>query len=106
MVGYNGKYYSFKLYMPTKPIMHKIKSWALAYASTKIVLKLQDYVKAWNEMLLEIPKNACRSGAGVVTSSTMGMENNHYTVIMDNFFSSLLLFDDLLKPGFYVVNIV
>ena len=106
MVGYNGKYCSFKQFMPAKPMMHEIKLWALECVVTKIVLRLEVYVEACNEAILHLLVHACGSGARVVTSLTSGMEHNHYTVVMDNFFTGPLLFDNLLKRGFYAIGTI
>ena len=102
MVGYNGCYISFKQYMPAKLITHGIKLWALAYVMTKIVLKLEVYVGAYNEAILRLPIHACDNEAGVVTTLTSRLELKNYIEVMDNFFSNPLVFDDLLRRGFYV----
>lgn len=106
MVAYNGKYCSFKQYMPMKPISHGIKLWCLACSVTKFVLNLEVYVGTANEVLTGLPQHACGSGAGVVSRLTTGWEHMWYTVVMDNFFSSPMLFEDLLTRGFYAVGTI
>jgi hypothetical protein len=48
----------------------------------------------------------CGAGAGVVTRLTRGWEDMHYTVVIDNYFTSPMLYEDLLQRGFYVVGTV
>lgn len=106
MVAYNGRYCSFKQYMPLKPVSHGIKIWCLACSVTKFVLNLEVYVGSANEAIQGLPQHACGSGAGVVTRLTSGWENMWHTVVMDNFFSSPMLFEDLRKRGFYAIGTI
>jgi hypothetical protein len=46
------------------------------------------------------------SGVGVVTRLTTGWEKKWYTVVMDNFSSSPMLFQDLLSRGFYACRTI
>jgi hypothetical protein len=50
MVAYNGQYYSFKQYLPLKPVAHGIKVWCLACSRSKYVLNWEVYVGAANEV--------------------------------------------------------
>ena len=104
MVPYNGRYCSFKQYLPLKPITHGIKVWCLCCSVSKYVLNLEVYVGAANEAIAGLPQHACGAGAGVVTRLTNGWEGQWYTVVMDNYFTSPMLFEDLLRRGFYAVG--
>jgi hypothetical protein len=46
----------------------------------------------------------CSAGVGVVTRLTQGWEHQNYTVVTDNYFTSSMLFEDLLRRGFYAVG--
>ena len=106
MVAYNGRYCNFKQFMPMKPVTHGIKLWTMACVVTKIVLRLQRYVEAWNEGFLSVPIHTCGSGVGVEPTLTKEMGNKHYMVVMDNFFTNPMLFDDFLKRRFYAVETI
>ena len=96
MMAYNKKFCSFKQYLPLKPVNHRIKIWCLACLVSKFVLNLEVYIGSTNECIQGLSSHACDSGAGVVTRLTCGWENKWYTVVMDNYFTLPLLFDDLL----------
>ena len=104
MVGYNGKFCSFKQYLPLKLINHRIKLWCLASSDTKYVLNLKVYVGVPNEANQGLPQHACGAGAGVVTRLTRGWENMWYTIVMDNYFISPMLFEDLLSRVFCAIG--
>ena len=76
MVTYNGKFCSFKQYLPLKPVTHGIKIWCLACSVTKFVLNLEVYIGAANESLQGLPTHSCGSGAGFVSRVTTGWEGN------------------------------
>ena len=104
MVQYNGRYCSFKQYLPLKPITHGIKVWCLCCSVTKYVLNFEVYVGAANEVITGLPQHACGAGAGVVSRLTNGWEGKWYTIAMDNYFTSPMLFENLLNRGFYAVG--
>jgi len=105
MIGYNGKYCAFKQYMPLKPITHGIKLWVLVDSSTKFVWNMEVYVGALLEHRApHIAFQPMGMGATVVTRLTAGMEGMFYRVAMDNFFSSVKLFNNLLGRGFYTIG--
>jgi hypothetical protein len=104
MVAYNGKFCAFKQYLPLKPITHGIKVWCLCCSVTKVILNWEVYVGAENEKLQNLPVHACGSGAGVVTRLTEGWEGKWHTIVMDNFFTSPMLFQNLLERKFYAIG--
>jgi hypothetical protein len=106
MIQYNGCYYGFIQFMPLKPITDGIKVLALACSQTKFVFELDVYLGPALE-----PKThpRCRefkygSGVGIVTRLTHDLDGHFYTVACDNAFTSLELFDDLLKRGIYGIG--
>jgi hypothetical protein len=74
MVAYNGKFCTFKQYLPLKPIAHGKKVWCLCCSVTKYILKWEVYAGTENKAMTNLPQHACGSGAGVVTRLTMGWE--------------------------------
>jgi hypothetical protein len=105
MVAYNGKFCAFKQYLPLKPITHGIKVWCLCCSVTKFILNWEVYVGAENEKIQNLPVHACGSGAGVVTRLTEGWEGKWHTIVMDNFFTSPMLFENLFNRQFYAIGI-
>ena len=57
-----------------------------------------------NESIQGLSTYACGSEAGVVTRLTNSREGKWYTIVMDNFFTLPLLFEDLLRRGFYTTS--
>jgi hypothetical protein len=106
MVAYNGQYSSFKQYLPLKPITHGIKVWCLACSQSKYILNWEVYVEAANEVAKGLEVHECGTGAGVVSRLTKGWKNRNYTLVTDNYFTSPMLYEDLLKRGFYAVGTV
>jgi hypothetical protein len=104
MISYNSKFCAFKQYLPLKPITHGIKVWCLCCSVTKFVLNWEVYVGAENERLQKLPLHACGSGAGVVTRLTQGWKEKWHTLVMDNFFTSPMLFEDLWHRKFYAIG--
>ena len=49
MIPYNGKYCSFKQYLPLKPIIHGIKLWILVDSCSKYIWNLEVYIGSENE---------------------------------------------------------
>jgi hypothetical protein len=104
MVTYNGKLCAFKQYLPLKPITHGIKVWCLCYSKTKYILNWEVYVGVENKKILNLPNHACGSRASIVSRLMKGWEGKWYTIVMDNFFSSPMLFEDLPKQQFYAIG--
>ena len=57
-----------------------------------------------NEKLQNLPVHACGLGTGVVTRLTNGWEGKWYMIVMDNFFISSMLFENLLNMKFYAIG--
>ena len=64
-------------------------------------MNLEVYIGTTNGSIQGIPAHSCGCGARVVAHLTCGWERKWYTLVMDNFFTSPLLFEDLLKKGFF-----
>lgn len=78
----------------------------MACSVTRFILNLEVYIGATNEAILVLPQHTCGSKVGEVSQFTSGWEHLHHTVIMENFFFSPMLFEDLLTRGFYVVGTI
>jgi hypothetical protein len=104
MVAYNGQYCSFKQYLSLKPVTHGIKVWCLACLKSKFVLNWEVYVGAVNEVAQRLEVHDCGAGASVVTRLMRGWEDMHYTIVTDNYFTSPMLYEDLLRRRFYIVG--
>ena len=85
-------------------MMHGIKIWCLACSVTKFILNLEVYVGSANESIEGLESHIFGSVAGVVARWTMRWEGSWHTIVMDNFFTSPLLFEDLLCKGFYAIG--
>lgn len=95
MIPYRGRL-SFKQYMPAKPTRYGIKVWMAADSCNGYVLNFDVY-------LGKEPNHRRINGLGydVVTQLTRPFMNNNHCVYFDNFFSSVILFEDLQKNGTY-----
>ena len=95
MIAYRGRL-SFKQYMPAKPTRYGIKVWMAADSSNGYVLNFDVY-------LGKEPNHRRINGLGydVVTQLTRPFMNNNHCLYFDNFFSSVILFEDLQKNGTY-----
>jgi len=74
MVAYNGRFCSFKQYLPAKPITHGIKIWAMACSVTSYVYKLEVYVGKDNTVLGEATTTYIGMAGGVVARLTKGLK--------------------------------
>jgi hypothetical protein len=61
-------------------------------------------VGAANELAQGLEVHECGAGAGVVSRLIRGWESMNFTIITDNFFTSPMLFEDLLNMGFYAMG--
>lgn len=91
-------------YLPLEPVTHGIKIRCITCLITKFVLNLEVSVDAANEALANLPQHACGIGARVVTRLLAGWENCWHTVVIDNFFTSPMFFEDMMKQGFYGIG--
>lgn len=62
------------------------------------------YVGAENDAIANLPLHACGFGARVVTRLTMGWEGRWDTILIENFFTSPMLYEDLLQRKFYAIG--
>jgi len=92
MVRFKGRS-TLKQYMPMKPIKRGFKIWCASCACCGYLLAFQIYANK------ESPQE-CGLAHRVVTDLVVThFANKNHIVYMDNFFSSLPLFDELLQHG-------
>ena len=97
MVAFKGRS-SMKQYMPMKPTKRGFKVWVRADSSNGYVCQFQCYTgKAGNTSEVGL-------GGNVVTTLTRELVGKNYSVYMDNFFSSIGLFQKLLDDKIYATG--
>jgi hypothetical protein len=92
--------------MANKPEKWGIKVWCLADSITKFVSNFQIYVGK-SQNVGEEEQRARRDSTlahGVVVDLLGGHENKGHVVAMDNYFTSVRLFKDLLGKGIYATG--
>jgi hypothetical protein len=101
MIKYCGKYLPIRQYMKAKPTQYGIKIWCLANNASKYVQKMEIYCGKSEEC----EGKDQNTGYKVVTSSVSGLEHVGYMITCDNWFTSPILFWDLLKLSFRATGI-
>ena len=108
MIQYKVKYCLIRQYMPKKPTKWRIKIWCFTDSVSRYVWTFEVYCGA-NKRVPGIkgskPGEAMQ-GVNVVHGLLVGSENRDYIVVIDNFFSSVPLFVDLLGKGTYATGTV
>ena len=108
MIQYKGKYCGIRQYMPKKPTKWGIKVWCLTDSQARYVWTFEVYCGA-NKGVPGIKgskRGESKQGANMVHGLLCGLENRGHRVVMDHFFSSVLLFMDLLNKGTYATDTV
>ena len=96
MIKYKGRVY-FRQYMPKKPVKYGIKVWMVAESKTGYVSNYDIY--------LGKPRGSDRGETGLATKVVLDITepfqycNQH--VFFDNFFTSIVLMEELLRRGTY-----
>ena len=89
MIAFKGRS-SIKQYMPKKPTKHGFKVWIRADSKSGYVFQLECYTGRQGST------TEVGLGGNVVTRLTRDIVGQQYCVYMDNFFSSIPLFQRLL----------
>ena len=94
--------------MPQKPPKWRIKIWCLADVVSKYVHDFDIYCGARHYSLDDEVENKVEGGQGVeVVHKLMSpIANRGHLVVMDNFFSSIELFEELERKGIYATWII
>jgi hypothetical protein len=94
--------------MPKKPEKWGIKFWMLADSVSKFIYCFEIYCGKNLEVEIRMEGTHTEGGAayGVVIKLLRGLEEKGHCVVMDNFFCSIPLFEDLVKKGIYAIGTV
>ena len=98
MVPYKGRS-SMKQYMPKKPVRRGLKVWMRADSMNGYVSEFQVYVGKEKSSEKGL-------GARVVKDLTRKITHRNFHIYCDNFFTSPILFHDLLNDGIYACGTV
>jgi hypothetical protein len=108
MVRYKGSYCPIRQYLPMKPEKWGIKIWCLADSITKYVYDFDVYMGKSNVATEgpPLPRGGGNLAQRVVLKLMDGLENEGRTVVMDNYFTSIELFQKLHVRGIYATGTV
>jgi hypothetical protein len=106
MVRYKGTYSPIRQYMPKKPQKWGLKIWCLADAVSKYFYDFSVYCGKIIRRDGEEPVSTTHAGLlhNVVTGLMEGLENKGHVVVMDNYFTSVGLFEELAQKGIYATG--
>jgi hypothetical protein len=108
MVRYKGSYCPIQQYMPKKPEKWEIKFWILANLVSKFIFYFEIYCGKNMEadVTMEFPCGEAGAAYGVVMKLLRGLEDKGHCVVMDNYFCSIPLFEELVRKGIYATGTV
>jgi hypothetical protein len=108
MMHYKGSYCPIWQYLPMKPEKWGIKIWYLVDSITKYVYDFDVYMGKTNVATegLALLRGSGNLAQGVVLKLMDGLENEGQTVVMDNYFTSIELFQKLHVRGIYATGTV
>jgi hypothetical protein len=108
MVRYKGTYCPIRQYMPKKPEKWGIKFWVLTDSVSKFIFCFEIYCRKNMEanVTIPIPRGEASAAYGVVMNLLHGLEDKGHCIVMDNYFCSIPLFEDLVRKGIYATGTV
>jgi hypothetical protein len=108
MVRYKGIYCPIRQYMPKKPEKWRIKFWVLADSGSKFIYCFEIYCGKNLEAKVRFQFLHAEGGAtyGVVMKLLASLEGRGHCVVIDNYFSFVLLFRDLASKGIYATGTI
>jgi hypothetical protein len=108
MVQYKGSYCPIRQYMPKKPENWRIKFWMLTDSVSKFIFTFEIYCGKNMEanFTIEIPRGEASATYGVVMKLLHGFEEKRHSVVVDNYFCSIPLFEELVKKDIYATRMV
>jgi hypothetical protein len=116
MIRYKGTYSPIRQYLPNKPQKWGLKVWCLACSVSKYVWNFEFYCGKQDPpsqqapdlvppivppLVPHVPQGESKLAHNVVLRMLEGLWNRGHLVVMDNFFSSIGLFKELLSKGTY-----
>lgn len=93
--------------MPKKPVKFGLKVWVLADARSKYVWNFEFYCRASSkvgEKSKDSGKGVGKQGGDVVKNLVKDLHHKGHLVVVDNFFTSVLLFTSLLDVGIFATG--
>ena len=105
MVRYKGTYCPVQQYMPKKPCKWRIKNWCLVDSTSKYVHNFDVYcgrtVEAYVQVLVRHGDPSLVQE--VVLNLVEDLYGKGHAITMDNYFTSIPLFKELLFRGIYAI---
>jgi hypothetical protein len=107
MKRYKG-YCPIRQYMSKKPKKWGIKFWVLADSVSKFIFTFKIYCGKNMEadVTIGVPRGEAGAAYGVVMKLLLGLEEKGHCVVMDNYFCSIPLFEELVGKGIYTIGAV
>jgi hypothetical protein len=108
MVQYKDSYCPIRQYLPIKLEKWGIKIWCLVDSATKYVFDFDVNMEKSNVQgdVLPLPRGDGNLAQGVVMKLMEGLENEGQTVVIDNYFTSIDLFQKLHIRGIYATGTI
>ena len=100
VIPYKGRYCFIRQFMPDKPVRFGIKVWLLASSKSRFVWQMEVY---FGEGTGAGPHGL---GYHVVKRMVKGLENWGHCLVIDNFFASVNLFEELMCKGMWATGTV
>src|SRR4051794_17849878 len=93
MILYKGKYCTIRQFYMNKPIRFEIKLYTMASGKSRFVSNIEVYLGKGTGL------HPHGLGYGVVTRLMEGVHGRRHILVVDNFFSSVRFFHDLMMRG-------
>jgi len=100
MIPYRFRRCAIKQYMPAKPVKYGHKVWCLANSKSRYVYDLQVYTGRKGQT------HEKDLGLRVVKALVCDVKGLEYVVVIDRFFTSPKLFDELWKQGVLTIGTI
>jgi hypothetical protein len=105
MICYKGIYCLLRQYMPQKPQKWGIKVWCMVCLVTKFVWNFVMYCGK-NEEVAHVAWGEARLTHNVVLDLAADVQRKGHVISMDNFFTSIRLFEELVSMQIYATRTV
>ena len=112
MISYKGTYCPMHQYLLNKPCKWDIKVWCLTDSSLKYIYDFDVYcghdhnLAVDTEPVQPVVRGEPRLAHNVVLNLVRGLEGKVHVIVMDNYFSSIGLFEELRGMEIYAMRTV
>jgi hypothetical protein len=108
IIRYKGTYCPLRQYMPQKPQKWGIKVWYMACSVTKFVWNFALYCgkNEDNEEVARVARREARLAHKVVLNFAADVQGKGHVISIDNFFTSVRLFEELASMRIYATGMV